>query len=164
MKRLIAVLLIVLVLMSLAACTMGTDGTQLGADSSATEATEAPQADINKYEKDFDGLQSYLKDLELISSNEKDVTKTQADIVGAENGVRYKVDATNFVEFYEINTKEMTDEATAMVEAFSSDKTYKVLDMEEVKGEVSSSGQFVMLYPANSTYDYSKIAEEFKKF
>lgn len=164
MKRLVAILLTVLVLISLTACTMGTDGTQLGSETSATEATKAPQADINDYKKDFEGMQSYLKELELISSEEKNITKTQADIIGAENGVRYKIDATNFVEFYEINTEKMTDEASAMIDAFSSGNTYKVLDIEEVKGEVSTSGQFVMLYPANSTYDYSEISEEFKKF
>ncbi len=164
MKRLVAILLSILVVVSLSACTMGTDGTKLNGNTEATDATQAPQADIDKYSKDFDGMQEYLKELELISSKKDDKTVMQADLIGAKQGVRYKVDATNSVEFYEFDITATSDEAKNVLGAFKNSENYKVLGLEDVKGVVSSSGKYVMLYSATSAYDYSKIEEEFKKF
>ncbi len=164
MKRLVAILLSILVVVSLSACTMGTDGTKLNGNTEATDATQAPQADIDKYAKDFDGMQEYLKELELVSSKKDDKTVMQADLIGAKQGVRYKIDTTNFVEFYEFDIAATPDEAEKVLSAFANDETYKVLGLEDVKGVVSNSGKFAMLYPATSTYDYSKIEEEFVKF
>ncbi len=162
MKRLVALLLAILVVISLSACTMGTDGTKLNQDPSA--ATEAPKVDINKFEKNFDGMQAYLKELKLISSKDEDKTTTQADVIGAKKGVRYKIDAAHFVEFYEYDTNAMSDEAQKVYDAIADDGTYSVLGIEDVKGIVSDSEKYVMLYPVNSTFDYSEIIEEFKKF
>ncbi len=162
MKRLVALLLTILVLVSLSACTMGTDGTKLNQDPSA--ATEAPKVDINKFDKNFDGMQAYLKELKLISSKDEDKTITQADVIGAKQGVRYKIDAVHFVEFYEFDTKATPDEAQKVFDAITADETYNVLGIEDVKGAVSDSKKYVMLYPVNSTFDYSEIIEEFKKF
>ncbi len=164
MKRLIAILLTVMVLVSLTACTVGTDGTKLNGNTDATEATEAPEVDINKYDKTFDGMLEYLKELKLISKKEADQTVTQADLIGAKNGVRFKLDTLNFVEFYEIDTTATPDEAQKVIDAFENGENYKVLGIEDVKGVVSSSGKYVMLYSATSTYDYSKIEDEFVKF
>lgn len=165
MKRLVAILMTVLIIMSLAGCSIGTDGTKLnGSDAASTDATEAPKVDIAKYNKDFNGMQEYLKDMERISDKEEDKTVMQADVIGAKQGVRYKIDSTNAVEFYEFDITATPDEAENVLSAFANDETYKVLGFEDVKGEVSSSGKFVMLYPATSSYDYSKIAEEFVKF
>ncbi len=164
MKRLVAILLTVLLIVSLAGCTIGTDGTKLNGDTTTTEATEAEGVDIGKYEKDFNGMQEYFLELELISEKKEDKTVMQADIIGAKQGVRYKVDSTNFVEFYEIDITATPDEAVNVISAFTNDDVYKVLGFEDVKGEVSGSGKYVMLYPATSTYDYSKIVKEFIKF
>lgn len=164
MKRLIAILLAVMVLVSLSACTVGTDGTKLGVDPTATEETQAPKADINSYDKTLDGMTEYFKEMELISKKEADKTVMQAEMIGAKNGVRFKVDATNFVEFYEIDTTATPDEAEKLIDAFENNENYKVLGIEDVKGVVSGSGKFVMLYSATSTYDYSKIKNEFVKF
>ncbi len=164
MKRLVAILLAVLLIISLAGCSIGTDGTKLNGDVSSTEATEAPKVDINKYSKDFNGMQDYLKELKLISKKDSDKTVMQAELIGAKQGVRYKVDATNSVEFYEFDITATPDEAEKVLSAFSNDKTYKVLGIEDVKGVVSGSGKYVMLYSATSTYNYSEIIEEFVKF
>ncbi len=164
MKRLIAILLSVMLIATLCACSMGTDGTKLSGDSSATDATEAPEVDINKFSKDFDGMVKYLQELKLISSKDADKTVTNAELIGAKQGARFKCDATNFVEFYEFDTKATPDEAQKVFDAFEKDEVYKVLGIEDVKGVVSGSGKFVMLYPATSTYDYSEIEAEFVKF
>lgn len=164
MKRIVAILLSVMIIVSLSACTMGTDGTKLNGNTSATDATEAPKVDINKYNKGFDGMVKYLQELKLISSKESDKTVTNAKLIGAKQGARFKIDALNFVEFYEFDTKATPDEAVKVFDAFSKDEAYKVLGFEEVKGVVSSSGKYVMLYSATSTYDFSEIEEEFIKF
>ncbi|MBQ8057378.1 MAG: hypothetical protein IJ275_03465 [Ruminococcus sp.] len=164
MKRLVAILLSILLIVSLAGCSIGTDGTKLNGDTVSTEATQAPDVDINKYKKDFNGMQDYLKELELISKKDGDKTEMQAELIGAKQGVRYKIDTTNFVEFYEFDVTATPDEAEKILTAFSNDETYKVLGIEDVKGVVSSSGKYAMLYVATSTYDYSDIIEEFSKF
>lgn len=165
MKRLVAILLMILLVVSLAGCSFGTDGTKINGSASSTDATEAPEVDIANYNKDFDGLQEYLKELELISQKDSDKTVMQADIIGATQGVRYKVaDASEYVEFYEFDITATPDEAESVLSAFSNGDDYKVLGFEKVNGEVSSSDKFVMLYSGTSTYDYSEISEEFKKF
>ena len=166
MKRLVAILMTVLIIASLAGCTFGTDGTKLNTNGTAlTDATEAPKVDIAKYNKDFNGMQEYLKEKDLISSKDADKTVMQADLIGAKQGVRYKVaNSQDFVEFYEFDFTATPDEAENVVKAFENDETYKVLGFEDVKGKISSSGKYVMLYSATSSYDYSKIADEFVKF
>ena len=164
MKRIIAVLLSVLLLVSLAACTMGTDGTTLNQDPSAVEETKAPKVDITKYKKDFDGMLQYLEDMELLSDKKDAKTEMLAEIIGAKQGVRYKIDSTNFVEFYEFDIDNLNDDAKALLNGIADGGTYKVLSLEDMKGDVSDSEKFVMLYPATSTYDFSALTEELKNF
>lgn len=164
MKRILAVLLLVLFVCSLTACTMGTDGTALNGNIEATEQTQAPDVDIAKYDKDFDGMQEYLKEMKLISSKDNSKTEMQADVIGAKKGVRYTIDSTNFVEFYEYDTEKLTDEASEIIYTISKGETYNVLSLTNVKGAVSQSGKYMMLYRADSTYDYSEIIDEFTKF
>lgn len=164
MKRIIAVLLSVLLLVSLAACTMGTDGTTLNQDPSAVEETKAPKVDITKYDKDFDGMLQYLEDMELLSDKKDDKTEMLAEIIGAKQGVRYKIDSTNFVEFYEFDIDNLNEDAKELLNGIADGGTYKVLSLEDMKGEVSGSEKFVMLYPATSTYDFSALTEELKNF
>ena len=164
MKRIIAVLLSVLLLVSLAACTMGTDGTTLNQDPSAVEETKAPKVDITKYKKDFDGMLQYLEDMELLSDKKDDKTEMLAEVIGAKQGVRYKIDSTNFVEFYEFDIDNLNDDAKALLNGIADGGTYKVLSLEDMKGEISGSEKFVMLYPATSTYDFSALTEELKNF
>ncbi len=163
MKRIIAILLTVLMVLSLAACSINTHGKNPdGTD--VTESQSDGKADITKYKKDFSGMQSYLVDMDLIDDSKDKKKETQADIIGAKKGVRYTLDASSFVEFYEFDTNATPDEAQKVYDDISNNGVYNVLDLEDMKGVVSNSGKFVMLYPANSKYDYSKIITEFKKF
>lgn len=164
MKRIIAVLLLVLFVCSLTACTMGTDGTALNGNTEATQQTQAPDVDIAKYDKDFDGMQEYLKEMKLVSSKDSDKIQMQADVVGAVNGVRYMIDSTHFVEFYEYDADNLSEQASEIIDTISKGETYNVLSLTNVKGAVSQSGKYMMLYPADSTYDYSEIIDEFTKF
>ncbi len=164
MKKIIAVLLSVLLLVSLAACTMGTDGTTLNQDPSAVEETKAPKVDITKYDNDFDGMLKYLEDMELLSDKKDAKTEMLAEVIGAKKGVRYQIDSTNFVEFYEFDTEGLNDDAKALLSGIADGGTYKVLGLEDMKGEISDSEKFVMLYPATSSHDFSELTQELKNF
>ncbi len=157
MKKIFAILLIVAIAISLTAC-MGS-----GADTGSTKATEikVEDVDIKNYEKTFSGMQKYLKDLKLISG---DKIELQADLIGAKKGVRYTADKVDFVEFYAFDLDNMTKEGKEVYDAISKGDTYDVLGLQEMKGVISKSGKYMMLYKADSTYDYSKIEKEFKKF
>ncbi len=158
MKKIFAILLIIAIAVSLTAC-MGT--TSNTASTTPTEKVKAEDVDIKNYEKNFSGMLSYLYDLELITG---DKIETQADIVGAKSGVRYNVDKTNFVEFYAVDTDATPDQAVKMFDSIADDGTYDPLGLQKMKGVVSGSGKYVMLYKADSSFDYSKIEKEFKKF
>lgn len=163
MKRIIAILLTVLMVLSLAACSINTHGKNPDGSDSTQEQKDS-KVDITKYKKDFAGMQSYLIDMELIDDSKDKKKETKASIIGAKQGVRYMFDATSFVEFYEFDTSATPDEAQKVYDSISDNGVYNVLDVEDMKGVVSSSGKFVMLYPATSKHDYSKIITEFKKF
>lgn len=160
MKRLIALLLTLLVVVSLSACTFGSRPLE----QKATQAQEDDTPDITKYKKDFAGMQKYLVDMELLPTGDGIKSETKAEVLGAQKGVRYILDAENFVEFYQIDTKATPDEAQKLYDTVKDGGTYDVLGLSQLKGVVSDSGNFIMLYAASSKYDYSKIIEEFKKF
>lgn len=158
MKRLVAILLTLLMVVSLAAC----GGASTQNPTTATEKVDVKDVKIDNYKKTFSGMQKYLLDLKLISGDNK--IETQADLIGAKKGVRYNVDKTNFVEFYAFDIQATPDEAVKVYDCIANDKEYNVLGLEDLEGVVSKSGKYIMLYPASSTYDYSKIEKEFKKF
>lgn len=158
MKKIFAILLIIAIAVSLTACMGTTSGTSA---TTPTEKVKVEDVDIKNYEKNFSGMLSYLYDLELITG---DKTETQADVVGAKKGVRYNVDKTNFVEFYAVDTDATPDEAEKMFDSIADGGKYNPLGLQDMKGVVSGSGKYVMLYKADSSFDYSKIEKEFKKF
>ena len=158
MKRLIAILLCVLMLFAFAGCTIGTDGLKEEKENDKTSSTNTAD---KTYEKNFDDLCKCLKDKGLVEGNSK---KIAAELIGAKKGVRYFVDKTNFVEVYEIDTKATPDEAEKMIGAVTKGEAYDVLGFSKLKGAVSASGRFVILYPQDSKFDYSKIIAELKNF
>lgn len=162
MKKIIALLLIVLFMVSLTACSI--DTTNAPGATQATQKEEAPEIDINNYEKDFDGLQKYLVDMELIKDEKDFKIETNAQIIGAKKGIRYELDKTNFVELYELYTDSTPDEAQQVYDSIQDSGTYTVLNIRKMNGVYSSSGKYLLIYPADSTYDYSEIVEEFEKF
>ena len=147
MKKIFAILLIIAMTVSLTACFSAPASTD---STTATEKVKVEDVDIKNYEKNFSGMLSYLYDLELITG---DKTETQADVVGAKKGVRYSVDKTNFVEFYAVDTDATPDAAEKMFDSIADGGTYDPLGLQGMKGVVSSSGKYVMLYKADSTFD-----------
>ena len=47
-----------------------------------------------------------------------------------------------------------------MFDSIADDGTYDPLGLQKMKGVVSGSGKYVMLYKADSSFDYSKIEKE----
>ena len=160
MKRFIAILLCVLTVMSFAGCTMGNNAA-LQAQREKENAEKNADTSKKEYEATFDGLVSNLMDKGLIKGKGGEL---DASIIGAKNGKRYSTDDKNFVEIYEIDTKATPDEAQKMHDVVVSGGVYDVYGISKLKGAVSKSGNFVILYPASSKYDYSKIIEELKNF
>lgn len=160
MKRIIAILLVVITLFAFAGCSIGTNNAPT--EAKETKKTETSDAKADDYKKNFDTMVKYFVDKEIVSG---DPVKTRAELIGAQKGVRYMVKGRDFVEFYEINTKATPDEAQNLYDTVSQGKVYNVYNgVSQLKGAVSSSGKYIMLYPASSEYDYSKIIAEFKKF
>ncbi len=178
MKRLIALLLIVFMAVSLTAC-FGGASTQ----ETAAEPTVDPE-DVERedYATNFDGLKRYFVDLQYVTEYNIDVNGNKkvdmgenglvdASIIGAVDGKRYLVEGTNFVEFYTfIDEKATPDEAAKDLTSSEIYKTikngdvYEVLELSKLEGVVTEDGKYMMLYPADSEYDYKKLEKEFIKF
>ena len=164
MKRIIAILLVaVFAAMLLTAC--GSDPIYNNGSSTANEAaTEATvSVDINKYNKDFDGLQKYLQDLKLIDSAEDKRTELYAEVLGAEKGVRYTLNSSAFIELYAYGT-DRNEIAQKVFEEVKKDGTFEFASLDPLTGVISESGNFLAVYNAKIGYDYDKILTEFKKF
>ena len=160
MKRLVALLLTVLILGSLCACTFGTKPVA----QTSTEATEDATPKLPE-KKDFASMQKYLIDMKLLPSDENRKSKTNGEVIGVQkDGVRYILDTGDFVEFYQFETKSTPDEAQKLYDTVTGGGAYDVIGVTKLKGVVSDSGKFIMLYPENGTADYNAIAKEFKKF
>lgn len=166
MKRLIALLLIVFMAVSLTAC-FGGASTQ----ETAAEPTVDPE-DVERedYATNLKGMQEYFVDKQLIvKAGSK---KTDASIIGAEKGKRFLVSGTTeIVEFYTfIDEKATPDEAAKDLTSSEIYKTikngdvYEVLELSKLEGVVTEDGKYMMLYPADSEYDYKRLEKEFIKF
>lgn len=163
MKKIIALLLVVLFAASLTACSIDTTHAP-GATEATAQSEEINKVNIDDYDKDFKGMQKYLVDMELISDKKDATTVTNAEVIGAKSGIRYELDSSNFVEFYELYTDSTPDEAQAVYDSIKEDGTYTVLGIRKVNGVYSNSGKFLVIYPTGSSYNYDEIIDEFKKF
>lgn len=160
MKRIIAILLVVLTLFAFAGCSIGTNNASK--ETQESKETDTSKIKASDYKKDFNSMVKYFVKKELVSGEQKTLA---ANIIGADKGVRYMLKDEDFVEFYQINTQATPDEAQELYNIVSNGKVYSVYNgASMLKGTVSSSGKYIMLYPDGSDYDYSTLIKEFKKF
>lgn len=160
MKRIIAILLVVLTLFAFAGCSIGTNNAPK--ETQESKETDTSKIKASDYKKDFNSMVKYFVKKELVSGEQKTLA---ANIIGADKGVRYMLEGEDFVEFYQINTQATPDEAQELYNIVSNGKVYSVYNgASMLKGTVSSSGKYIMLYPDGSDYDYSTLIKEFKKF
>lgn len=165
MKKVISILLIaVFAALMLTAC--GTDplyDKSNSASSNETATEETLAVDVNDYNKDFKGMQKYLQDLTLIPSEEDKQTELYADILGAEEAIRYTLNNSAFIEFYSYG-KKRNEIAQKVFDQVKTEGTFEIAGLEPLTGVISESGNFMAVYNAKINFDYEKILKEFKKF
>ena len=165
MKKLLAILMIVLLMLSLTGC-FGIGTTTTASTSSATsdEPTAEPTEPLKQeaYVQSFKGLQQYLIDRELISKDQK--SDVYYDILGAADGARYMLSNTAFIELYDF-TDASSDTAKAVLADIKDDgKFYAIEGYSELTGVISKSGKYVAVYNDKNGYEYNKITDELDKW
>lgn len=164
MRKIALIILAAVLMLALAAC--GTDPLynntgSATADEAATEETAA--ADKAAYDDSFEGMQQYLQDLKLISSKDTDRQETFAEVVGAENGVRYSLSSSAFIEFYEYTdtSKELAKEVLDQVKK---DGTFEIAGLDPLTAVISHSGRYMAVYNDKLSYEYQNIISEFEQW
>lgn len=174
MKKLLAILMIGLLMLSLTGCF-----------AAPAEPTEAPTEPLGQeaYEQNFKGLQQYLMDRSLIpsaslsdpatpDSTAETTASTTSDsrtevyygILGADDGVRYTLQSTAFIELYDFTNAD-NDTAKAVLADIKDDgKFYVIEGYDEMTGVISKSGKYVAVYNAKNGYDYAKITDELENW
>lgn len=191
MKKIIALILIAVLMLSLSCCAGNTEPT--------AAPTEAPA--LSTYSKDFVGLQQYLIDQGLVAyadltglrkatadeaapTEAATETATQAaqngteaatqaetqaptestvrtpvfyDLLGADDGIRYLISGTVFVELYDFSkAKDDKSNKTAqkILADIKDDGKFTVVEgTDELTGVISKSGKYVVAYNEKNSYD-----------
>ena len=160
MKKLLAILMIGLLMFSLTGC-FGMGSTASTAPTGPTEEATEPLGQ-EAYTQDFKGLQQYLIDRQLIAESGK--TEVYYDILGADNGARYALSNTAFIELYDY-TKASNDTARAILADIKDDgKFYAIEGYDELTGVISKSGKYVAVYNTKNGYEYEKITGELENW
>ena len=170
MKKLFALVLIAVLMLSLTGC-FGKSG------SSSTEPTTPPPA-LSTYTKDFFGLQQYLVDYGYVASvdlskynpasNDEPAadatsgnrTAVYYDLLGADNGIRFVVGGTVFIEIYDFSSADNDTAKKVLADLKANGKVTVAEGLDELTGVISKSGKYVILYNAKNAYDgYSEITK-----
>lgn len=158
LKKILALLLCFVLVLSLTACGTGTVST---VSSTGTLVVTDGKVDPSAadYANDIDGLVSYMKDCEVIAGEASDMS---ADFIGAVKGKQFCFtygDATITVEFYEYDLDNMNDKATSYLESV---KTAGKLDIlgKTIEAKANAAGKFVMIYTCSAEGDvYTAFTE-----
>lgn len=154
MKKWILIITAAVLMLSLTAC--------IGAptNNNAATADEAANVDVSKYNKDFAGLQKYLKDTNADMAN---ATKAEIfyDILGAKDGVRYILNGNAFIEIYDFSD-EQNDTAKSILADIKDDGKFTPIEGgAELTALLTKSGKLVIAYDASRAYNYAeKIATD----
>ena len=159
-KRILALVLCFVMILSLTACGTGTVSTVTASGTlTVTEGKADPAA--SDYSNDIDGLVSYLKDCELIAG---DATDMSADFIGAVKGKQFCFtysDATVTVELYEYDLENLSEKASSYLASAKGGKI-EVLG-KEVAVTLSESGEFMMIHSIDKESEvFTAYADELK--
>ena len=149
MKKIIALIAVLALALSLAAC---------GSNNNGSTADQANAADVSTYDKDFEGLQKYITDRNSNAAK----NELYYSIVGADNGVRIVLNGNSYVEIYDYS-KANNDTAKAIIEDVMDDGKFSPMtDGVEMTGKLTKSGNYVLAWDATRSYDYDKkvVTEE----
>ena len=165
MKRLLAIILAAVLMLSLTAC-----GAASNAIKHATSDEAAKEIKPDKFSKDFQGLQDYLLEKGYIYGKDGADNSLKSDIyydiIGAKDGVRYTfIDGRSFVEFYDYSG-ELNDTAKKIIEDIKDDGKFQTVEnLYNLTGVLSGSGKYVLAYnPSNANKIYEKIADEMENW
>ena len=164
MKKIIALMIAVALVLSLSACFM--PGANNNSDSTSDQANAA---DISTYDKDFDGLVKYIKD------RDSKYVKMDIyyDILGADNGARIDLNKNAFVEIYDFSSADSAtaDSANAgkakeILNAVRENGKFKPIeDGVELTAAITDSGKYVIAWDASRGFDYTGkvVTDELKE-
>lgn len=149
MKKIIALVTALIMVLSLSACFGSTSGT--------STADEANAADVSAYDKTFEGLQKYITDRNGSASK----SEIYYEIVGAKDGVRYVLNNNAYVEIYDFTDAD-SDTAKAILADIRDDGTFQpVPDGTGMTAVITDSGSYVLAWDATRSYDYAnKVATD----
>lgn len=114
------------------------------------EETKKKKVSDKKYEDNLNGLRDFMKDSGYIKVEDNNVTKMQADLIGAKKGNKY-VDGDTRVELYEFDLKKDNKKRDETVESVKNDGSFTVYS-EKIPAYLSDSGKYLMVY-TNPTAD-----------
>lgn len=157
MKKIIALIAAVALVLTLSACFM--PGTT---DNSSSTDDQVEAADVSTYDKDFNGLVQYIKD----RNSGCEVQEIYYDLLGAENGVRLILNKNAFVEIYDFSgiveksaTSDSADPEKALDivnQVREYDKFQPLEGSTELTAAITDSGKYVIAWDATRGYDYDK--------
>ena len=164
MKKIIALIAAVALVLSLSACFMPNAN-----NNSDATSDQANAADITSYDKDFDGLVKYINDRG--SNYEK--MDIYYDLIGANNGVRIVLNKNAFVEVYDFSgaAGATADSANAskakdILNAVRENGKFKPIeDGVELTAAITDSGKYVLAWDASRNFDYTGkvVTDELKE-
>ena len=166
MKKIIALIAAVALVLSLSACFMPNANSN-----SESTSDQANAADVSTYDKDFDGLVKYITDRG--SGYEK--MDIYYDLLGADNGARVVLNKNAYVEIYDFSSV-ASDGATAdssnatkaqdILNAVRENGKFKPIeDGAELTAAITDSGKFVLAWDASRSFDYTGkvVTDELKE-
>jgi hypothetical protein len=167
MKKFLALALIVMMMLTLTGC-FG-----IGSTASTEPTVDPEQAPaLSTYTKDFAGLQQYLIDRALLpyadlsaatpDSSDASAKRTAVyyDIIGADNGVRYNLGGTVFIELYDFSNAKNDTAKSVLADIKDDGAFYPIENYDKLTGVISASGKYVAVYNTKNQYDYAKITDE----
>ena len=177
MKKIItAAIALIMIAALLAGCSDGLAEKNSAAATDATTATEevTEAKTAADYSDSYDGLRDYMKDKGYIKIEDKEsnVTKMQADLIGAEKGFRYTMNTIK-VELYAFNLKKDSKTRDEIIASVKNNGKF-TLYSKDVTAYLSDSGKYLMIYSDSAigtndtTSDAYKLQQEaikdFKSF
>lgn len=155
MKKIIALVAVLALVLSLAGC-FGT------AQQSGSTSDEAKLGDIADYDKDYKGLLKYIAD----SNSGSTVQEIYYEMLGADKGARIIFNNNPYVEVYDFSsvvdstsTADSADpqKAKAILEDIKDDGKFKPMeDGLEMTAVITESGKYVIAWDASRGFDYEK--------
>lgn len=155
MKKIIALIAVLALVLSLTACFGNTQN-------AGSTADEANAKDVSAYDKDFKDLVKYIAD----SNNGSVVQEIYYDIIGADHGTRIIFNNNPYVEIYDFSsvvddtaTADSADPARAkeVYEDIKDDGKFKPMeDGIEMDARITDSGKYVIAWDASRGFDYEK--------